>query len=233
MSKTEIKPKSTTKSQKKDIPPGVFFSSKDLIKATMRHIIFRHGRLTAKEIQDRLGLKRQTTYSYLNELVDDEKIEIKYEKLEDRPNLNIAYYSNKKCTDCLDQKKDKKDLNVSYTEKMKKKLSGLPYEEKITKVTGSIDTLLAALLEVKTHINKTMDEKTEGEREKALNNYLDLQSDLEGFLSGLILLTDDEYNELLTEMKVVLNRFWQKSVDNEQVGSHSGHTFFYGFFKNF
>ncbi len=230
MSKTNVKPKSSTKSPKKKVSPGIFFSSKDLIKATMRHIIFRHGRLTAKEIQDRLGLKRQTTYSYLNELVDDGKIEVKYEKLEDRPNLNIAYYSNKKCKDCLDQKKDK---NFAYTDKMKNKLSGLSYEEKVLKVTGSIDTLLAALLEVKTYINKTISEETEEEREKALDDYLNQHSDLEGFLSGLILLTDEEYDELLTEIKNVLNRFWQRSVDNEQVGSHSGHTFFYGFFKNF
>lgn len=233
MIKTKAKRKSTTKTKKKGVTPGIFFSSKDLIKATMRHIIFRHGRLTAKEIQDRLGLKRQTTYSYLGELEKAGKIEVEYEKLEGRPNLNIAYYSNKKCPDCLDQKKEKKGKNISYTDKMKNKLSGLSYEEKVSKVTGSIDTLLAALLEVKTHINKTMSENTEEEREKALDDYLALHSDLEGFLSGLILLTDEEYDELLTEMKDVLNRFWQRSEETEQVGSHSGHTFFYGFFKNF
>ena len=40
--------------------------SNDLIKEAIIYILFRYKGLTAKEIQERLGLKRQTTYNYLS-----------------------------------------------------------------------------------------------------------------------------------------------------------------------
>lgn len=79
--------------EKKGKLPEFSFTSKDMIKSTIKYLLWRHHRLTAKDIQKILGLKRQRTYDYLKELVNDKELSIEYEKLKDRPNVNIAYYS--------------------------------------------------------------------------------------------------------------------------------------------
>ncbi|MFX0066649.1 MAG: hypothetical protein ACFFC7_31300, partial [Candidatus Hermodarchaeota archaeon] len=80
-----------------------FFSSKDIIKQAIRYAILSNGnKLRASEIQEKIGLKRQTTYNYLNELVASKKISIKYVQHPKKPGINIAYYSVICGTPCVD-----------------------------------------------------------------------------------------------------------------------------------
>ena len=112
-----------------------YLSSKSTIKGLITFILFRYGKLTAKQIQSRLGLKKQTTYNYLKELQNDDRIGVEYSKVESRPNLSVAYYFIKKPTPPPPD-------DISLSEHHKRTFS-------VEQIKNSLNNNIAALLELR------------------------------------------------------------------------------------
>lgn len=190
-----------------------YLSSKALLKGAIRSLLYRYGPLTAKEIQERLGLRQQTTYNYMNELVADGEIEVKYEKLKERANLTRAYYSYKPP---LFREQDE----LSYTDLIVK--TSHPLESLLEQIKNTSDTSLALILQIKAAINRMTDEEVE--------NYVRCDPDVWGYFSSPLFLTEDEYGELQTEFKELLNRLVKKWVDQPS-DKPKGNIFTFMFYK--
>ena len=48
-----------------------------------------------QQIQEKLGLKRQTTYNYLNKLKKQNLVQLDYHPHPENPRINVAWYSIK------------------------------------------------------------------------------------------------------------------------------------------
>ncbi|NHJ02936.1 MAG: hypothetical protein EAX86_12440 [Candidatus Heimdallarchaeota archaeon] len=193
-----------------------YLSTRSLFKAAIRFLLFRYGELTAKEIQEKFGLKRQTTYNYLKELAEENKIEVKYEKVPDRPNLSVAIYSFN-CQQLLSHTED--SLTETIAKEAEEHLS-----ISIRRMHNAIDSSLGALLELKAAFNRMSDEEIE--------NYVKCDPIGWGFFSMTLLLTDTEYNELIEEFQTLINRLnrkWTEKKENQV--SHSGNVFTFTFYK--
>lgn len=70
-----------------------FLFLNDIIKYAILYAVNSNGnKCSAKQIQDILGLKKQTTYNYLKELLDSGELMVSYETHETRTHINVAYY---------------------------------------------------------------------------------------------------------------------------------------------
>ncbi len=193
-----------------------YLSTKSLFKATIRFLLFRYGKLTAKQIQERIGLKRQTTYNYLKELVEEEKVTINYQKVPDHPNLNVANYTFNR-QQLLTRTKD--TLTKTIAKETEEELS-----ISIKRMHNAIDSSLGALLELKAAFNRMSDEEIE--------KHVRCDPISWGFFSLTLLLTDTEYNELIGEFQSLINRFDQKWTENPETQNvHSGNVFTFAFYK--
>ncbi|MFX0209344.1 MAG: winged helix-turn-helix transcriptional regulator [Candidatus Hodarchaeota archaeon] len=187
-----------------------YLSSKTIFKGIIVFLIFRYGSLTAKQIQKRLGLKRQTTYNYLKELQEEGRIEVRYERLKDRPNLSVAYYSLKKPP--LSEDEDK-----PLTQRHKEGFS-------VKRIKNALDSNIAALLELRAAFNRMTDDE--------IDAFVRSVPEAWGYYGFTYLLTDDEYGELQIEFKEMINRFNKKWSESEDHGKHSGNVFTFTFYKS-
>ncbi|MHA2271095.1 MAG: winged helix-turn-helix domain-containing protein [Candidatus Hodarchaeales archaeon] len=190
-----------------------YLSSKALLKGAIRSLLYRYGPLTAKEIQERFGLRQQTTYNYMNELVADGEIEVKYEKLKERANLTRAYYSHKPPL-------FREQTELSYTDQIVE--TSQPLESLLEQIKNTSDTNLALILQIKAAINRMTDEEVE--------NYVRCDPDAWGYFSSPFLLTEDEYSELQVKFKELLNRLVKKWADQPS-DKPKGNIFTFMFYK--
>ncbi|MFX1336783.1 MAG: winged helix-turn-helix domain-containing protein, partial [Promethearchaeota archaeon] len=187
-----------------------YLSSKTIVKGIIVFLLFRSGSLTAKQIQKRIGLKRQTTYNYLKELQEEGRIEAKYERLEDRPNLSVAYYSIKKPP--FSENEDK-----PLTQRHKEGFS-------VEGIKNALDSNIAALIELRAAFNRmTHDE---------IDSFVRCAPEVWGYYGFTYLLTDGEYGELQIEFKEMLNRLHKKWSESQDHGKHSGNVFTFTFYKS-
>lgn len=188
----------------------------DLIKDSIIYLVFRYNGLTAKEIQEKLGLKRQTTYNYLNELVENKEIETQEKFLESNPNVKTIVYTYKRRTPVS------KTYNFRLMDVIKDKNS-----KKIRKeLNDQIKMSLASLIETLGFINTIED--------KDLLNYA-LNSNF-GPGIDMILLSDNEYEELGRRFQEVLRELWNKwnsRTNEENEKEIDKHMFFLGGFRSF
>lgn len=176
-------------------------------------MLFRYGPLTAKEIQERFGLKQQTTYNYMNELVAEGEIEVKYEKLKERANLSRAYYSHK-------YPLFREQNELSYTDRIVE--TSHPLESLLEQLRNTSDTSLAVILQIKAALNRMTDEEVE--------EYVRCDPEVWGYFSTTLFLTEDEYSELQVEFKELLNKL-EKKWANQLKKPHSGNIFTFLFYK--
>jgi hypothetical protein len=192
-----------------------YLSSKALLKGAIRSLLYRYGPLTAKEIQGRFGLRQQTTYNYMNELVADGEIEMEYVKdVKGRANLSRAYYSHKPPL-------FREQTELSYTDQIVE--TSHPLESLLEQIKNTSDTSLALILQIKAAINRMTDEEVE--------NYVRCDPDAWGYFSSPFFLTEDEYGELQTEFKELLNRLVKKWADQPS-DKPKGNVFTFTFYKS-
>ncbi|MFW9905933.1 MAG: hypothetical protein ACFFFH_16545 [Candidatus Thorarchaeota archaeon] len=189
-----------------------YLSIKSLFKGAIRFLLFRYGNLTAKQIQKKFRLKRQTTYNYLKELVEEGAINIKYEKIETRSNLSVAYYSFNR-----QQLLTRNDQLITETIK---KESEFQSSRSVERMKNAVDSSIGALLEIKSAFNDMTNEEIE--------NFVKCDPNVWGFFSLTYLLTDDEYKELIIEMKKIVNKFDKKESNQH---NHQGNVFTFAFYK--
>ncbi|MFX0172261.1 MAG: winged helix-turn-helix transcriptional regulator [Candidatus Hodarchaeota archaeon] len=187
-----------------------YLSSKSIIKGLIGFLLYRYGRLTAKQIQQKIGLKRQSTYNYLKELQEEGRIEAQYERLKDRPNLSIAYYSIKR-----QHIVDQEDKTITQRHKE---------EFNVDKIKNSIDTNIAALLELKSAFNRMTNVE--------IDAFIRCDRHAWGFYGFTWLLTDEEYGELQIKFKELIDRLHNKWSESEDHGRHSGNVFIFAFYKS-
>ncbi|MFX1504616.1 MAG: helix-turn-helix domain-containing protein [Promethearchaeota archaeon] len=187
-----------------------YLSSKTIFKGIITFLVFRYGSLTAKQIQKRLGLKRQTTYNYLKELLEEGRIEAKYERIKERPNLSVAYYSLKKST--VSEEEDK-----PLTQRHKEGFS-------VERIKNALDSNIAALIELRATFNRMNDDE--------IDAFVRCAPQVWGYYGFTYLLTDDEYGELQMEFKEMINRLNKKWSESEDHGKHSGNVFTFTFYKS-
>jgi Mn-dependent DtxR family transcriptional regulator len=187
-----------------------YLSSKSIIKGLIGFLLYRYGSLTAKQIQQKIGLKRQSTYNYLKELQEEGRIEAQYERLKERPNLSIAYYSIKR-HHVVDQE------DKAITQRHKEEFN-------VDKIKNSIDTNIAALLELKSAFNRMTNDE--------IDAFIRCDRHVWGFYGFTWLLTDEEYGELQIEFKELIDRLYKKWSESKDHGKHSGNAFIFTFYKS-
>ncbi|UYP47458.1 hypothetical protein NEF87_003743 [Candidatus Lokiarchaeum ossiferum] len=65
----------------------------DIIKYSILFLIFQRGnKCNAKQIQDILGFKKQTTYNYLKELINSGDLIVSSHSHETKKHINVSYY---------------------------------------------------------------------------------------------------------------------------------------------
>ena len=193
-----------------------YYSNQDIIKATIKFVLYRHGKLTAKDIQEKTGLKRQTTYNYLKKMVDDESLDIEYEPKEGKPYWNITYYKIRR----KDNSEEKKD--ISYTEKVKRR--DKDWLERRKTILEILNLNMAALIEARTFIhNLTIEE---------FRDYILMKPDIWGTFTSIFLLTDEEYTNLQSKFKEFMNEY-MKSANTDSNAVKGKNVFLYSFLRDF
>ena len=193
-----------------------YYSNQDIVRATIKFILYRHGKLTVKEIQEKIGLKRQTTYNYLKKLVEDEILEVEYEPKEGKPQWNITYYKIR-IEDFLGESK-----NLSYTEKIKRK--DKDWVERKKTIIDVLNMNLAALIEARSSIQNM--------NIKDFEEYIKMQPEVWGVFTSLFLLTDEEYSKLQTKFKKLMNEFLA-SENSKTNGEKANNIFLFSFLRDF
>lgn len=177
----------------------------DWIKEAIKNHLFRYGSekngLTAKEIQERLGLKRQTTYNYLKELVENEEIETDEQFLETNPNVKTVVYKYKR----------KNPNPIKYKFRLMDIIKEKDAQKIREELNRQIKMSLASLIETLGHVNSLNDEE--------LLNYA-LESEIGPAIDN-ILLRDSEFKEL----KIMFEEFeklWEKwgKVESKEENKH-------------
>lgn len=207
------------------------YSSGELIRPSILWLLLRKKELTAKDIQDALGLKRQTTYNYLKELEDKGWIQVEYRQHATKPHMNVGFYSRIK-------KQPKKGFG---NQKKQWIYSAERYLENLTKSSDSSDPDceycdgnvknaiiekinfgVAALSEKKKFIQEMSDEN--------LTSFLQTNKDFPGPSLDVLLLTNDEFAEFGQHMKKLyastLERWLVQNKDQ-----HDENFVIIGFFK--
>lgn len=183
----------------------------DLIKDSIIYLVFRYDGLTAKEIQDKLGLKRQTAYNYLNELVEKNEIGTQEKFLESNPNVKTLVYTYKRRTPFPTAYKFRL-LDILKEEEPNKIRSELNYQIKMS---------IASLIETLGFVNSIEDKK--------LVDYITNSNFGPGI--DMILLSDKEFEELGSRFQEVLKELWTKW--NKDLKEENRNMFFLGGFKDF
>jgi hypothetical protein len=180
-----------------------FFTQKDIIIGTIRFLLYKYRRLTAKEIQQKIGLTRQTTYNYLNELETQKLVQAEYEMVSKKKNVKVAYYSN---TPPRGQDYFPEEVrHFPLTERPKH--TKVSYEEQIRRINRVLDMSMAAIIETKTAINRMT--------EKEFNEYYTRIPETDGFMNFLILLDEEEFQDYQRKMKETLNQVYAKYESDE------------------
>ncbi|PWI48568.1 hypothetical protein CEE45_05870 [Candidatus Heimdallarchaeota archaeon B3_Heim] len=219
--------KPTNDSKKEDN----FYSSGELIRPSILWLLLRKTELTAKDIQEFLGLKRQTTYNYLKELEDKGWIKVEYRQHESKPHMNVGYYSRVK-------KKAKPGASK------KKKQWIFPADNYLAKLTASDDASdpeceycdgkvknaiiekinfgIAALSEKKKFIRNMSDEE--------LTVFLETNKHFPGPSLDVLLLTNDEFEQFGQRMKELYSTTIERWLI-EHSNMHDENFVLVGFFK--
>ena len=195
--------------------PNFTLKTSEWIKEAIKNHLFRYGGekngLTAKEIQERLGLKKQTTYNYLKELVENEEIETEEQFLDQtNPNVKTVVYKYKR----------KNPNPLKYNFRLMDIIKEKDAQKIRVELNRQIKMSLASLIETLGHINSLND--------KELLNYA-LQSEIGPAIDN-ILLSDREFKEL----KIMLEEFeklWEKWSKVESDGENK-HLLILGSFKS-
>ncbi|UCG03976.1 MAG: hypothetical protein JSW11_08305 [Candidatus Heimdallarchaeota archaeon] len=191
-----------------------FFAQKDIIIGTIRFLLYKYRRLTAKEIQVKIGLTRQTTYNYLSDLESQKLVKIEYERVSKKKNVKVAYYSN------TPQGFPKDVENLPITERPRH--AQFSHEERIKRINRILDMSIAAIIETKTAINRM----TEGE----FDEYYTRIPGVDGFINFLVSLNDEEFRDFQMKMKETFNQLWAKYESNEVSEIPSQNVFLMSFF---
>ncbi|MHA2029992.1 MAG: hypothetical protein ACW98K_15665 [Candidatus Kariarchaeaceae archaeon] len=187
-----------------------YLSSKTIIKGLITFIIFRYGNLTAKQIQSKLGLKKQTTYNYLKEMQKEGSLGVEYTKVETRPNVSVANYFVKKTP-------PPSSLDVPLSQHHKESFS-------VQQILRSLNTNIAALLELRAAFQRMTNEE--------ISAFIKCDPVVWGFYGFTYLLTDEEYGELQIEFKQLIDKLDKKWKDNQPSDVHSGNVFTFSFYKS-
>ncbi|UCG02281.1 MAG: hypothetical protein JSW11_22160 [Candidatus Heimdallarchaeota archaeon] len=195
------------KSKKRD----KYLSSKAIYKGLIRFLLFRDGELTAKQLQVKTGLKRQSCYNYLKEMKNEGKVSVRYEKVKNKPQIQEAHYSRKH--EALPKDHDYLSERI--------RVESSDHEKMLRRIKLAIESNIGALLEIEAAFNRMTPQEAA--------NYV--KCDPWGFYGFTALLTDKEYNELITEFKSMFDRLNKKWEEEKEEDTHSGNVFTFTFYK--
>ncbi|MFW9929802.1 MAG: hypothetical protein ACFFD1_10460 [Candidatus Thorarchaeota archaeon] len=185
----------------------------EIIKNSIIYLVFRYGGLTAKEIQKKLGLKRQTTYNYLNELVEHNEINTKEEFLDSNPNVKTLIYTyNRRNPEPIQYK-------IRFSELFKNKTANEIRQE----LNYQINISIASLIEAFSFINSIDDKKLV---EYAVETYSPIGPGMD-----MITLSDEEFEELGKGFEELLKNLWSSWRKRPTKGGNN--LFLAGGFKAF
>ena len=193
---------------------------RNIHRESILYLLKRYEKLSANEIQEKLGLKRQTSYNYLNKLLEEKKLQIEYLPHPENPRINVAYYSL-----IMTKKEIGPDFGNQIffvNELAKKSIEGKELKEGLL---NKINLSIAALIEQRIIIDQLPDEEIIDYLETLYKN-----NNYPGPFTSLIFLTNDEYREIGEEMQKLLNRLWNKWRE-ESPGLSDGNIFMCGFYK--
>lgn len=195
-----------------------------IYRESILFLLKRYNKLSAQQIQEKLGLKRQTTYNYLNKLKTEDKVQIDYQPHSENPRINVAWYSIKTCKREIPPDIGNKLFIAKevITRNKNKQFSESQIKQMLLE---KINFAMAALIEQKTFIERI--------DEKKLIEYLQETYSSENYpgpFVSSIFLTNKEYMEIGEEFQALLNRLWNK-WRIESPGKSDGNIFLYGFFK--
>ena len=182
----------------------------EIIENSIAFHLFQYGELNAKQIQERLGLKRQTTYNYLKKLEKKKSVKIRYDPHPDNPNVKIAYYSYTK----TNKPKD-------YQVELKSFYEGKTTQEIRDSINDQIDLTIASLIESKIFINN--------QNEENLKRLVE-ESSIGPGIDNLSL-SDEEFEELGEELSKFISKLWKKWQLKDEKPSKNH--FIIGGFKSF
>ncbi|UCE12208.1 MAG: MarR family transcriptional regulator [Candidatus Heimdallarchaeota archaeon] len=196
---------------------------RSIYKESILFLLKRYEKLSAQQIQEKIGLKRQTTYNYLNKLKKQNLVQIDYLPHPENPRINVAWYS---------VKSSKKEIPSDIGNKIylaeevitnkEKQFSRSQIKKMLLK---KINFTMAALLEQKTIIEQLDDQK--------IIEYLHETYKTENYpgpFVSLVFLTNEEYKEIGEKFQDFFNQLWNKWRE-ESPGQSDGNIFLYGFFK--
>ena len=209
------------------------YTSGEIIRPAIMYLLMRKNELTAREIQSRLGLKRQTTYNYLKELEEKGWIKIEYRQHKTKPHMNVGYYSRAKHEKKeATGKKKKKELIYPAEQYIKSLDEGVSLEEDCKYCSGNVrDTIIeqinfgiAALSEKKKIIREMSDED--------IKQFLKNNRKFPGPIVQWFLLTNDEFEEFGRELKDLYERAINRwLVEEGHKGHHDEDLFLISLFK--
>jgi len=207
------------------------YSSGELIRPSILWLLLRKTELTAKDIQEALGLKRQTTYNYLKELEDKGWVKVEYRQHPDKPHMNVGYYSRvkKKATKASSKKKKSWIYPAEhYLENLAADAdSAAPDCEYCdgdvkTAIIEKINFGIAALSEKKKFLQGMSDDE--------LKSFLETNKHFPGPSLDVLLLTNDEFSDFGQQMKqLYANTMERWLVENKD--QHDENFVVVGFFK--
>ncbi|MHA2245771.1 MAG: helix-turn-helix domain-containing protein [Candidatus Hodarchaeales archaeon] len=196
---------------------SVDLTKKSIFKSIIRSLILRQGPLTAKQIKEKLGLKRQTTYNYLKELVEEGRVKTEEKTVKDRPNLKVTYYSRVPRPVIVPE-------NMTLSEVIKQDAIKMDSETFSKEMKEVVEDTLTAIIEIRTLLH--------GMTDKEIESYVKCNPEVWGFFSPTYLLTDDEYNDWFKEFKQLLDNLNKKrSAKKRKQEPSKQHVFSLTFFK--
>jgi DNA-binding transcriptional ArsR family regulator len=207
------------------------YSSGELIRPSILWLLLRKTELTAKDIQEALGLKRQTTYNYLKELEDKGWVKVEYRQHESKPHMNVGYYSRVK-------KKAKK----GYGKKKKQWIySADRYLENLSADADSTDpdceycdgNVKNAIIEKINFGIAALSEKKkflQGMSDAKLKSFLETNKHFPGPSLDVLLLTNDEFADFGQRMKALYADTLERWLV-EHKDQHDENFVVVGFFK--
>ncbi len=206
------------------------YSSGELIRPSILWLLLRKTELTAKDIQDALGLKRQTTYNYLKELEDKGWVKVDYRQHPSKPHMNVGYYSRVKKSPKKKGAKKKQSWIYSAETYLENLASSDDSDPDCEYCDGNVRNAIiekinfgvAALSEKKKFIQAMSDEE--------LKDFLEANKHFPGPSLDVLLLTNDEFAEFGQRMKDLYADTLQRwLVENKD--QHDENFVVVGFFK--
>lgn len=169
-----------------------------MLQEAVKFLFFRYNTLTAKDVQNKLDLRPQATYDYLNRLVTEGTLKKEKDYLKNHDRIKTTYYS-------LAKPRNKPDSLSMYPKDNFEKLSGKETREKINSM---IHASIGALLETKIYIDSLNDSE--------VKEYLLNKTDSVGPYIDMLGMGENEFKILGEKLDKLHSDHWNEWKDYKE-----------------